>query len=514
LNTINFEKSPLVFSKTLIILLVIILGAIIIRAYYYSFEVPLTSDALGYFFFASDIAISGNLPSNYSPANPGWSMFVSGFFSIFNFETVNEYMQIQKMLSIIISAITVVPIYWLCRRFLDHKFSVIGCILFAFEPHLIQNSLYGITDPLYIFLITLGLSMSLSTNQRIIFLSFFVVGISTYIRAEGLFVFLSILSIILIKEKNDKKKILTISLCIIIFMASVAPIVYYKYSVMEDDLLFMRANRSLSTFTEANGANENSRIETSLENFPKYFGWALIPTLIVFVPLGIVSVLTKKRNFWIIFSASFFIILPMIYSYSIPLKDVRFVFYIYPILILISMLGINHISEKFSNAKITSMLVIGFIIVSSVTFLELKIEDQEIQKDAFYISQILVSSPKSVNSFYPESSYIETAEIPSEWEKFKEVFEVERENKISIREGIQKNLTIFETNNFQSLENMILETQLTHIVADDREDRPEFIKNVFVNGESIKYLEKEFDSRERNLKYNVKIFKINYELLN
>ena len=174
MNTINFEKSPLVFSKTLIILLVIILGAIIIRAYYYSFEVPLTSDALGYFFFASDIAISGNLPSNYSPANPGWSMFVSGFFSIFNFETVNEYMQIQKMLSIIISAITVVPIYWLCRRFLDHKFSVIGCILFAFEPHLIQNSLYGITDPLYIFLITLGLSMSLSTNQRIIFLSFFL----------------------------------------------------------------------------------------------------------------------------------------------------------------------------------------------------------------------------------------------------------------------------------------------------------------------------------------------------
>ena len=141
------------------------IGSIIIRMYYFSFEIPLTSDALGYFYFASDIAITGNLPNNYSPANPGWSMFVSGFFYLLNFETVNEFMQTQKILSIIISVITVIPIYFLCRKFLGEKLSIIGCIFFVFEPHLIQNSLLGITDPLYILFITSSLAFSLSTNK-------------------------------------------------------------------------------------------------------------------------------------------------------------------------------------------------------------------------------------------------------------------------------------------------------------------------------------------------------------
>ena len=199
---VKFEKVD--FRKIFLIIFSIVIASILIRMYYFSSEIPLTSDALGYFYYASDIAIRGNLPSNYSPANPGWPMFVSGFFNLVNFETVNEYMQTQKIISIIISAITVIPIYYLCRKFLDQKLSILGCIFFAFEPHLIQNSLLGITDPLYILLITLGLSMSLSSNKKLVFLSFVVIALSPYVRAEGLFVFLAMISIILIKKRNEK----------------------------------------------------------------------------------------------------------------------------------------------------------------------------------------------------------------------------------------------------------------------------------------------------------------------
>ena len=136
-------------SRIFLMLFVIIIGSVIIRIHYFSFEIPLTSDALVYFYYASDIAVTGNLPNNYSPANPGWPMFVSGFFHLINFETVNEFMQTQKILSIIISVITVIPIYFLCRKFLDQRFSVLGCVLFAFEPHLIQNSLLGITNVIF-----------------------------------------------------------------------------------------------------------------------------------------------------------------------------------------------------------------------------------------------------------------------------------------------------------------------------------------------------------------------------
>ena len=293
------------------------IGSIIIRMYYFSFEIPLTSDALGYFYFASDIAITGNLPNNYSPANPGWSMFVSGFFYLLNFETVNEFMQTQKILSIIISVITVIPIYFLCRKFLGEKLSIIGCIFFVFEPHLIQNSLLGITDPLYILLITSSLALSLSTNKKLIYFSFVIIGLSTYVRAEGIVVFLALISIVLIKEKNDKRKIFTLLFCILIFTLVVFPVTYYKYSIFENDFLFMRASSSITALVDSSELGNNSRISTSIENFPKYFGWALIPTFLIFIPLGIISLIKNwNMNSQIIFIISFLMILPMIYAYS------------------------------------------------------------------------------------------------------------------------------------------------------------------------------------------------------
>ena len=501
------------FSKIFLILLCIMVSSIIIRIYYFSPEIYLTSDALGYFYFASDIAIKGNLPNNYSPANPGWPIFVSGFFYLFNFETVNEFMQTQKIISIVISVITIIPIYFLSRKFLDQKFSILACILFAFEPHLIQNSLLGITDPLYILLITLGISMNLSSNKKLIFLSFVIVGLSTNVRAEGLFVFLAMISILII---NGKKKRKTMIFCILIFLVMVTPLAYHKYNVMENDALFMRASNSITALTDLDVSNGNPNMWTSIENFPKYFAWALIPTLIIFVPIGIIPIIKKRnKDSWIIFSVSIFLILPMIYAYSIPLKDVRFVFYLFPILIIISTFGMKFILEKFSKRKIIKILFITFIIISSVFFIEWKIEKLEIEKDIFQVSQIIVSSTTGVNSFYPESRFLEAVEIPKEWDEYKKYFDIKREDKKSIRNSVNKHVIIFETKDYQYLEDFINDSglELTHLITDDNPNRPEFIKNVYKNGENIKFLKKEFDSTNIDLKYNVKIFKINHELM-
>jgi hypothetical protein len=55
---------------------------------------------------------------------------------------------------------------------------------------------------------------------------------------------------------------------------------------------------------------------------------------------------------------------------------------------------------------------------------------------------------------------------------------------------------------------------LTHLVIDDAETRPDFLKNVFYNEEKYPYLIKVFDSKDYNNKINLKIFKIDYELFN
>ena len=136
----------------------------------------------------------------------------------------------------------------------------------------------------------------------------------------------------------------------------------------------MRASSSITALVDSSELGNNSRISTSIENFPKYFGWALIPTFLIFIPLGIISLIKNwNMNSQIIFIISFLMILPMIYAYSIPLKDIRFVFYLFPVLIIISMLGIKLVSKNFANKNIIRISVILFIIISSILFLEWKI---------------------------------------------------------------------------------------------------------------------------------------------
>ena len=56
--------------------------------------------------------------------------------------------------------------------------------------------------------------------------------------------------------------------------------------------------------------------------------------------------------------------------------------------------------------------------------------------------------------------------------------------------------------------------QLTHIIADPIDHRPQFIKDVFLNEHNYSYLIKEWDSKNDGFKNYVKIFRIDYELLN
>ena len=103
-----------------------------------------------------DIATVGNLPQNYTPINNGWPIFLSGFFTIFSFENSISYMELQRMVSVIISTFTFIPIYYLCKKFVNRSYSIIGAAIFAFEPRIIQNSLFGIADPLSIHIDSYG----------------------------------------------------------------------------------------------------------------------------------------------------------------------------------------------------------------------------------------------------------------------------------------------------------------------------------------------------------------------
>ena len=56
--------------------------------------------------------------------------------------------------------------------------------------------------------------------------------------------------------------------------------------------------------------------------------------------------------------------------------------------------------------------------------------------------------------------------------------------------------------------------QFSHLIADSKDNRTEFLKDVFENEDKYPYLIKEWDTKDEGFAYHVKIFKIDYNLFN
>ncbi len=502
----KFPYKPYIFIG------VIMLISFLIRLNYFP-NFPLTLDSLDYFFYASDISINQKLPENYTPANNGWPIFLSWFFSIVNFDDVISYMQLQRMISIIISTLTIIPIFFLCKKYFGNNLSLLGATIFAFEPRLIQNSLFGIADALYIFLITLTL-VSFLGSKKTIYLSFVFASFATLVRSEGIMLLLLISIFFFIKYKDQKKEIPKFIFAIGIMILILVPIMMYKTDISGNDIIFSRAIKAVSVFDEyMYEGNEygGNPLFTGIENFSKYFIWNLIPIFIIFIPLGIYF-LFKKIDFgkiFIILGVIFFSI-PAFWAYSLPLQETRYLYFMYPFLILISLYTLERISIKKHFNLILSFIILG-ILFSSFIFLEMKINNEQ-ENEAYLISKEIGKKIKVTNSFPPESKFLEVVTYPEKWEDFIIFFKEDRQQNLSIRDSL-KNIKLINSEKFQSLHEMIDNSspKLSHIVVDEKFTENNFLFDLYHNTKKFPFLVKEYDSKVDGYNYHVKVFKIDYE---
>ena len=100
------------------LLAVIIILSITIRLYYFPTGIPITFDGIDYFSYAINISELGDFPNVVMP-NSGWPSFVSLFFSLYSSENFLDYMNLQKMISVIFSVMTTILVYLFCTRFFD-----------------------------------------------------------------------------------------------------------------------------------------------------------------------------------------------------------------------------------------------------------------------------------------------------------------------------------------------------------------------------------------------------------
>ena len=84
-------------KKPIMAICSIFAASLILKLIFYDPSIPVIMDALDTFSFATNIHVIGQLPANYLDPKPLWPMFLSLFFSVFDFSQTQSYMQLQKI---------------------------------------------------------------------------------------------------------------------------------------------------------------------------------------------------------------------------------------------------------------------------------------------------------------------------------------------------------------------------------------------------------------------------------
>ena len=330
--------------------IIIFLIGLGLRFFYFPHELPLIADGMDNFTYATAINFYGYLPNEWAPANIGWPIFLSFWFSLVNLDNSFDYMQFQRILSIILSSLITIPVYFLCRKFFNSKISLVGVTLFAFEPRIILNSILGITEPLFILLSISSLVIFLRYDRKGILIAFTLVSFATIVRSEAIFLLITISILFFIKNKISKEILKTYLPALIIFLLILIPISIYKTEVSGNDAMFGRVVGATNQMIAISNDSNSNEILLGGELFIKYLGWIMIPSFLLFLPFGAIQFLrkrTKEMNFIIIFLISSSI--PILYAYIVQAQDTRYFYVLYPIFCLISLFAVETYISKFTK---------------------------------------------------------------------------------------------------------------------------------------------------------------------
>ena len=541
LNYVNSKKNIILYLG-----LILTLG-LILRFYYLPYDVPIVTDGFYSFVYAAKTVFEGNLPIGYGTTNTGWANFLALFFSLSDTSDPFYLMQIQRSLSVILSSLTIIPAFFIFRKFVNIRWALFGCLLLIIEPRLLMSSLEGIDYQLFFLLFVLAIALFLTKTNLTLFLSFGCIACATLVRYEGLLLLIPLSTMYFLKFK-DKKSVVKFLGMIFIVIIILAPISVLRIQATENlcyetsfgvrcgsdgfthnilvgqRFLSHTLNAALGQevsetaiylFNENNEKTDNyavlfvNKIIVSFSALLKFIGLALIPYFAFFVLYNIILRIKNKKSIkldWdkkmIVFTASI-MFLPALYAYMRGIEEIRYVLIIIPLVCILSISWTNSISEKISKNLGVIIILMVLVLISSIIFIEFEKRDSIHDRESFLISQKIVELTNMTNSFH-QSGYVKTAVLSSSWPVLPE----------ASQNG--KPIHVFQkvsTNDYDDLAEFIIDSRkydLRYLVVD--EDN-ELFAALRINPTVYPYLIKIFDSDEVGYKNHFMIYEIDYKLV-
>jgi len=522
LNQGNFKKNKQnvlsYFNNIWFILGVISAVSFLLRIIWIDLGAPVTGDGAGYFWYAIDTSITGSFPNSECGwrctfPNTGWSSFLSIFFMIFSSDNYLDYMNLQKYLGVIISTVTIIPMYYFCKVFVEKKYAIIAGILFTFNPRIIENSILGITEPMYILSIVLMLYTFFQHGKNYPYITFGIIGIISIVRYEGLLLFVPISLLYFYRFKFSKIIILKYFIAVTVFLLIIISWGTMKIDLTGSDGIISHVSNGPIYYSDIIQNNQNpneviiSFLKTGIANMFKFLGLSTLPLLTFFMPLGIYIMISKKKlsDFLILFSIAIVLLIPSFYAYSRNFQEVRYLLPIFPIFCLFSIYFIKNITEKIKYKKLFLVLISILVISSTVGFIEYKNSDYVNQAEAYEVAKEITKLTKVI-TYYSQGGYLDSTRI------------IEANEFPILRKDITSSIIAIYPDNYETFQEYISnnkENGLEYVIVDKGDWRSKFLDDVFQNEESYPYLHKIFDSKDIGYKnYHAKIFKINFDEFN
>lgn len=198
--------------------------------------------------------------------------------------------------SIVFSSIGLCVAYLFFKRFLPWHYCIIGVCFLALNFRMIQNSVQGISEPLFLLFVWSCFYLAIR-EKRFAFVSLVLSIFTVIIRFEGLVVVGFCLWQFISKYQSIKQALLSFLILPVIGISKIL-----NYNTIEDQGDILTEFGTIGTHLKheifvLSHFIRNDAYDTlakTLNSFV-YFGWSLFPEFLFLIPFGTYSILIKKR---------------------------------------------------------------------------------------------------------------------------------------------------------------------------------------------------------------------------
>ena len=536
-------------NKKQIAVYLVIISLISLGFKLYTFDptvIP-SEDTYGYVLRA--IAHTNGDFSEHPRKTLGWSLVISPFVANVESDNFMDYINIARTLSIVISIISIYPMYLLGRRFFDEKFALCAAGFFAFIPHLNFHASSGYSEPLFLLTLILSAYFILKKNSNLSYLSFATLSALWYIHWSGIIFFIAFSLILFLNNKKSKKLFFKYLLCIGIFILIASPMLVHRYEQYGDPLFFSQSSAVFTGNPAAMLADNTKNLNYSYQDYIRENGISQfiytfvilgiynilgtifqisLPFLIVFLPFGILfSFRAFDQNKNLIRSNWILILIPiisMIYYFGVW-PDKRLLYQLFPFLIIFSIIPLQRVivyglstfsfSNKQKHVFLLGIFVVIILLSSTFALRYEQLNDQMLESEKIEFAEMLMHNfeGKILDAGYTLEGlhYVKLSNPP-------EIFKNSRVNlDMNILDGNQKlvegkifasNIDEFMT---KSKKYNVKYISISKSGMEGTKFWYPYLLDLYDDEQKYNFLKKVFDSsKEGYQKFNVKIFEINY----